>query len=79
MKRVLDFSDERLTKDANISTQMLKDKQKIKATYDTGIMDAFDNPEYLNSNIMKSFFYLRSRMLYNFNYDASEEDNTSNK
>ena len=73
------FGDERLTKDANISTQMLKDKFKIKQAYETGIMDAFDNPEYLNSDIMKSFFYIRSRMLYNFNYDSSEVDDAQNK
>jgi hypothetical protein len=45
-ENILKKGEENLTKEATISAQMIKDRQKIRMLYDTGIMDAFDNPEY---------------------------------
>jgi hypothetical protein len=45
-ENILKKGEENLTKEATISAQMIKDRQKIRMLYDTGIMDAFDNPDY---------------------------------
>ena len=45
-RRIIHQGDETLTTDAVISSQLIKEKMKIRAHYDTGIMDPLDNPKY---------------------------------
>lgn len=67
------MANEEIGLDAMKETKIINQRNKIRMLYDTGITDVFDNPQYLDNPIMKSYFFLRSQMLYIC--DHNQEDN----
>lgn len=51
------MAKEEIGLEAMKETKIINQRNQIRLLYDTGITDVFDNPQYLDNPIMKSFFF----------------------